>query len=393
VSKALKSKGTHPSVDKRFRPRTEKLDSVREALEPFGLSKNDDKTWSTTLAPIFLALAHHYNFRRDSGSVPRPGHVIRSLTEVEKASDGLKKAAGAFVEAIGALDDVALEYMLAFDDPHPLFARSRAETAGPSGASDTLKRLRDKIFGPEFKEYDRLAARRFRESDSGMQTAIKERDQAAKDLLDARSEFEQLNRLWPQHIRKFVAGSAERKKIDQQISDSLRTLEEKERAFRMSTLCVGAFTPPAPHFFRDNLKVRISANLDEALRRVAPIAVLAGQSRERFVAASPIDKGGFSPLFLGKPPKYRLAKECCEVIFYAFGAHGFDRIQSTKEGNFANLLRAVHEFATGEEASGDEFREALDRIDELRSHLGGAVSRPVPRQRRPRKKPKSLKPN
>jgi hypothetical protein len=295
VSKAVKSKGMHPSVDERFRPRTEKLDSVREALEPFGLSKNDDNTWSTTLAPIFVALAHHYNFRCDSGSVPRPGHVIRSLTEVEKASDGLKKAAGAFVEAIGTLDDVALEYMLAFDDPHPLFARSRAETAGPSGASDTLKRLRDKIFGPEFKEYDRLAAQRFREFDSGMQTSIKERDQAAKDLLDARSEFEQLNRLWPQHIRKFVAGSAERKKIDQQISDSLRTLEEKERAFRMSTLRVGAFTPPAPHFFRDNLKVRISENLDEALRRVAPIAELASQSRDRFLGR--VDEFSAAELF------------------------------------------------------------------------------------------------
>jgi hypothetical protein len=127
VSKAVKSKGAHPSVDKRFRPHTEKLDSVREALEPFGLPKNEDKTWSTTLAPIFVALAHHYNFRRDSGSVPRPGHVVRSLTEVERASEGLKKAAGAFVEAIGALDDVALEYMLAFDDPHPLFARRSAK--------------------------------------------------------------------------------------------------------------------------------------------------------------------------------------------------------------------------------------------------------------------------
>jgi hypothetical protein len=161
----------------------------------------------------------------------------------------------------------------------------------------------------------------------------------------------------------------------------------------MSTLRVGVFTPPYPYFFRDNLKLRISTNLDEALRRVAPIAELAGQSRERFVAASPIDKGGFRPLFLGKPPKYRLAEECCEVILYAFGARGFDEIQSTKEGDFANLLRSVHEFATGKEASGDEFREALDRIDELRSHIGGAVSRPVPRQRGPRKKPKSLKPN
>jgi TATA-binding protein-associated factor Taf7 len=65
----------------------------------------------------------------------------------------------------------------------------------PSGASETPKRLRDNIFGPEFKKHDRLAAQRFRELDSGMQTAIKEWDQAAKDLLDARSEFEQLNRL------------------------------------------------------------------------------------------------------------------------------------------------------------------------------------------------------
>ena len=153
-------RGRHPSAHERYHPHAGKIDLVREALEPFGLATNDDKIWSS-LEPVFVALAQRYNFRNDKGAVPRPGQVKRSLNQVQKAHDRLKKAAETLIEAIGALDDVALEYMLAYDDPTPLFARGRAEVDGPSVASDAFKRLRDRVFEPEFKEYDRLAAERF----------------------------------------------------------------------------------------------------------------------------------------------------------------------------------------------------------------------------------------
>jgi hypothetical protein len=351
----MPNEGRHPSARKQFRPRgKEKIDLIRAALEPFGLAKNDDKTWST-LAPVFVALAHAYNFQSAKGTVPRPSGVIQSLNQVEQAYSGLKKAAEAFVEAIGSVDDVALEWMLAYDDPVPLYARARTDADGPSSAPKTFKLLRDRVFGPEFKEYDRLAAQRLREFAAEIQPSVRERDAAAKELLAAREQF-----------ARRAAQSADRREIEQE----LRTLEQRERRYRLTELRVGAFIAPSPHFFGEGLKVRVRNDLDKMIRRQEPIATLAGQARERFAAASPKDEGGPSPL-LGKSPKQRLAEGCIDLVFYAFGTAGLKHIKSSKirkteHSDFVSLLRAVHEFATGDEPSDGEFWETLKLVAALR---------------------------
>lgn len=360
-------RGRHPSAHERYRPRPKKIALVRGALEPFGLAPNDNRIWSG-LAPVFLAIAQRYNFRNDKGAVPRPGQVKQSLDRVEKAHEQLKKWADKLVAAIGAVDNVALEWMLAYDDPAPLFARGRADAEGPCAASDEFKRLRDRVFESEFEEYDRLASESFQKAASAPRG--EDLDNAGRGLIAARAQLE----LAFSRQFEFGTGSPERADADRQISESLRALEQKERDFRLASLRVGGWLAPSPHFFRDGLKDRVDADLKKSLERVPPIGALAAQARDRFSAASPEDKGGFGPLFLGKSAKYRMAEECCEILLYVFGIGVLRQIQGGKEGTFAGLLRALHEYATNKEPSGDDFREILDnKIGDLHGHLEGLL--------------------
>ena len=342
-------RGRHPSAHEQFRPHVKKIEAVRKALEPFGLAKDDDKTWSA-IRPVIVVLARAYNFRSTKDVVPRPRRVAQSLNKVEQAYDRLKKASEEFVDAIGAVDDVALEWMLAYDDPVRLFNRGRVDADGPSAAPETFKLLRDRVFGREFKEYDRLAAQRLSEFESAIQPAVEERNAAAKDLVTAR-----------EHYAQRAAQSADWKEIEQ----GLRTLDERERDYRLTELRTGALISPSPHFFRDGLKVRVRDDLDKVIRRQAPIVTLAGQARQRFAAAAPKDEGGPSPL-LGRSPKQRLLEECCELIFYFFGTVGLEKIKEYKLGDFANLLKVVRQVATGKKAQDDEFSEPLKSTAAIR---------------------------
>jgi hypothetical protein len=317
VSKIVKRKGMHPSADKRFRPRGAKLDSVREALEPFGLSKNDDKTW-LSLEPVFVALAYGYNFRRTPGAIPRPGGVRSSFDNVEQAFGDLKKAAAAFLESIGAIDYVALEWMLAYDDPVPLFARNRSGADGPSMAPENFKELVEIVFRPELEDWHRLTNQQRTEFISNAQPLVERlgaavEDQRAATLQHIRSIARQLPGLFfptaGHSVAPTVSDGTDRT-VEQELS-------EKTRTIAAARLRIGKFIPPSPHFASDGLRGRVRGDLDEMIRRFAPIVELATQARQRFDVASPTDKGGnnLTSFLSGKSPSKGLLRSAVTLFF------------------------------------------------------------------------------
>jgi hypothetical protein len=312
-----------PGAD-RFAPFPEFVGPVRRAFEAFGLAKDDEETWGRIKQNVDV-IAQQYRRLISPGAIPKPSEIRTQLEDVEKAARN-------FAAALDALSEAALDWMLAFDPPAPLFPRSRAGGQSPGKAPTEFLRLLESALGPELAANAEILSKR-------------------PSLNEDQKRFAEA-----QAVLFMVKATAQGGEI---------IAEAQRRAGLLQAF--GLMARPAPYPVRDRLAGKTRA-----------IAALAKKARARAVEHGPLNPSNKSDRkVLGRTPGDWLIECCFDLIERAFGAEGLQKVKAYRKGNtnkegatlFTDLLRAVEQYATGEKPS--SFSEAVNQIARLRDERLG----------------------
>jgi hypothetical protein len=304
-----------------FAPFAEFIGPVRKAFEAFGLAKDDEETWSRVKRNIDLIAREHRRLR-SQGAIPKP-------TEIRAQLKGVEEGALKFAAALDALSEPALDWILAYNAPLPLFPRSRAGGQSPGEAPIEFLRFRDTALAAELAAHLEILSKwrigPINEDQAHFQESLQDLTKLATTAQD-----------------------------DAEIAKAQRTAQLL-KAF-------GLRTPPAPYHIRDRLAGRTRA-----------IGALAKKALARLAEHGPHNPSNKSDKkVLGRTPRGWLVECCVDLIERTFGPDGLRNIKAYrkdsthKEGAalFADLLRAVEQYATGEKPS--SFSEATNQITQLR---------------------------
>jgi hypothetical protein len=332
-----------PQGADRFAPFAQFIRPVRQAFEAFGLAKDDEELWDLVRRNVDL-VARGYRYLRSAGAIPKPSEIRTQFKDVEKAARN-------FAAALDALSEPALDWMLAFDPPFALLPRSRAGGESPAKAPIDFRRLLEAALGTDLVAYEDILAK-----------------WASGPINEDQKQF--------QESLQDLANVASIEQNDAEIAKA------KRKAQLLKTL--GSMPPPAPYHIRDRLTGKARA-----------IAALAKKARARAVENGPpnpsnkLDKKVF-----GRTPHDWLIECCLDLIERTFEAEGLRKVSAYRVDSarpagaslFTELLRAVEEYATGEEPS--SFSEAANQISELRDERLRRLGEP-PVNKRPKKRAES----
>jgi hypothetical protein len=291
---------------------------LREALGPFGLDHSPER-W-TDVERLFRKCAERYIFIQDNqGQLPRRDDVAKQL-------ESLASAAKALASALEDLNSIALEWLFANQEP----ANRRSLARADFDALEPIRRLRDRVFGPDIETVTR--------SKPG-QRPLQDTDFVIERIIAAQRKLIR----WRNLAEKNQAASAIAKGLEK---------AELGYALALASRREPELLSPEP--------VR-----NEAALRTRDLADLALTAHKVFLSASPKDQGGPSPLF--GAPTTALAHDCADIILACFGLQGFKHVVSTKSGKFHKLLIAVHEYAMGREGATPDFSGVLKGIAKWRT--------------------------
>ena len=289
--------------------------AIREALGPFELDLSPER-W-TDAERLFRNCAERYVFIQDNqGQLPRPADVATQL-------ESLATAAKALASAFEGLNGIALEWLLASQEP----AYRRSLARADFDAQEQIRRLRDRVFGQDIESVIHSDAENARPD-------AQEPDFIIKRIVAAQKKLIRWRNLAEQNPSSFaIEKGIEKANLGYAIALAVRPEPE--------------LSSPDP--------VRA-----QAVRRNRDLAALALRSCRAFSSSSPQDSGGPSPLF--GAPTTALARDCANIILTCFGVQGFKHVVSTKGGKFHKLLIAVHESAVDDDEPTPDFSGVLKGI-------------------------------
>ena len=313
-----------PDVGDKFAPKG-KLDVVREAFGWFGLEGPGDSRWTSIERAVEL-IARAYNFLTASPNpLPKTTQTPHQLKKLATRAEGLAKA-------IEGLNDPAIEWLLAYDNPFLLYARSREGGERPGQAP---------------KEFVEL------------------RNMALKDELTSHAEkISDWTEAWIGTATEAWIGVAEAEQVGPKTPRS-----ELSHQYMFPLVA-----SPAPYSVRDQLAARNFA-----------LATLAGMAHERASAHGARHAGNkhSRKLHLHTPTEW-IALSIVDVIERAFGVKGLEKITASRASKdvrgmpYVTLLRRIERYATGRQKSAD-FSDALEAAvasrDEKIRKLGASPRR------------------
>jgi hypothetical protein len=254
-------------------------------------------------------IASAYNFLNSPNAIPKPGATLTQLKTLAIAANRLERA-------LLGLNEPAIEWLLAYDPPAPLYQRSRegGETLGQA-PNEFLERC-DMALKEELAAHGQILVNWPSMWEGDDQEKLRDSFRA---LVEARVQN----------------GPAADEAIKAKAA-------EAERAFNLR-FALGLMTPPAPYHVRDRLADKIHA-----------LAVLADMARERGLAHGVESSANRRTREIRIwTPKEWMAQSCLDVIQRAFGLDGLEKVTSYRSASdksampFRELLRSLETYATG----------------------------------------------